>query len=265
MKIHLTIILVILFLSGLSSSCNSNPNYTDAGSTAMEKIASVEEAVSEEDFPVRKLIKEGHIEFETQNIEATREHILGAVQKYKGYVSADNEYKSPGRVSQTLTVRVPSKQFDHFLNDATQGVQHFDSKNINVQDVTEEFLDITARIKAKKELEARYLELLKLARSVSEMMEIERQLSDLRGQIESIEGRLKYLEKSVAFSTLNISFYKNIPNSAAFASKFKSGFRNGWENLVWFGIGLVNIWPFVLLFAGLIFALRRWRKKKLAQ
>jgi len=264
MKIRLSSALIILFLSGLFLACNSSPNYTDSGSMAMEKIAPVEEAAAAEDFPDRKLIKEGHIEFETQNIEATRKQIMDAVQQYKGYISADNEYKSPGRISNTLSVRVPSAQFDNFLNDATKGVQHFDSKNINVQDVTEEFLDITARIKTKKELESRYLELLKMAKSVSEMMEIERQLSDLRGQIESIEGRLKYLEKSVAFSTLNISFYKNIPNSAAFASKFKTGFRNGWENLIWFGIGLVNIWPFVLLIIGIVIAFRRWKRKKMA-
>jgi hypothetical protein len=230
----------------------------------MEKIAPVEEAVGEEEFPERKLIKEGYIEFETNNMEDTRKNILEALKKYKGYVSSDNAYKSPDRNSQTITVRVPSTQFDSFLEEATQGVKHFDNKNINVQDVTEEFLDITARVKAKKELEARYLELLKMARSVSDIMEIESELSNLRGQIESIEGRLKYLEKSVAFSTLNISFYKNIPNSEAFASKFKSGFRNGWENLVWFGIGLVNIWPFVLLIIALVIAFRRWKRKKMA-
>jgi hypothetical protein len=264
MKTRLITALAVLFLIGLFPACNSDPNYTDSGSAAMEKIAPVEEAVGEEEFPERKLIKEGYIEFETNNMEDTRKNILEALKKYKGYVSSDNAYKSPDRNSQTITVRVPSTQFDSFLEEATQGVKHFDNKNINVQDVTEEFLDITARVKAKKELEARYLELLKMARSVSDIMEIESELSNLRGQIESIEGRLKYLEKSVAFSTLNISFYKNIPNSEAFASKFKSGFRNGWENLVWFGIGLVNIWPFVLLIIALVIAFRRWKRKKMA-
>jgi len=119
---------------------------------------------------------------------STRKQILESVDKYEGYIASDEEYKYKGGISNTIVIRVPAENFDELLADATKGVSKFDSKNITVKDVTEEFLDIQARLKTKKELENRYLELLKKAKSVPEILEVERQLGQLRADIESIEG-----------------------------------------------------------------------------
>jgi hypothetical protein len=200
----------------------------------------------------RKLIKEGRFEFETENLKITRKTVFEAVDKYKGYVSSDQEYKSPGRKSNTIVIRVSANRFDPFLVDATQGVKKFELKEIKVKDVTEEFIDIGSRLQTKKELENRYIELLKQAKTVSEILEIEKQIGLLRSEIESIEGRLKYLEDQVLLSTLTMTFYESIPNETDFGQKFKNGFRNGWENFIWFLVGLTNLWPFVFIGLGLI-------------
>lgn len=210
----------------------------------------------------RKLVKEGQVEFETIDISSTRKLILQSIEKCKGYTSSDQEYKSVGRKSNTIIIRVPAKNFDQLLNDATKGVTKFDNKNIEIKDVTEEFLDIQARVKTKKELENRYLELLKKANSVTEILEVEKQIGQLRSEIESIEGRLKYLESKVSLSTLTITFYQTVPNENEFGNKFKNGFINGWDNLVWFFVFLTNIWPFILIGIGLIFGIRIWRRRK---
>lgn len=220
--------------------------------------APVEETTTVE----RKLIKEGRVEFETNNLGATRENIFTAIEKFDAYVSSDEEYTYSGRKSNTLVIRVPADSFDDLLAAATQGVDRFDSKEVNVKDVTEEFLDIQARLKTKKELEARYSELLQRANSVSEMLEIEKEMGNLRAEIESIEGRLKYLENRVGYATLRMTFYESIPKDNAFSQKFKEGFRNGGNNLIWFFVGIVNIWPFILLGIALIFGVRIYRKRK---
>ena len=209
----------------------------------------------------RKLIKEGHVEFETEEVEETRERVLKAVQKYQAYVSSDQSYTYSHRISHTLVIRVPAKDFDALLAAISQGVEHFEQKNISVKDVTAEFLDIAARLKTKKELEGRYMKLLQKANSVSEMLEIERQMAVLRGDIESIEGRLNYLENQVGLSTLHLTFYKSVSQETAFGKKFREGFQNGWDNLIWFFVGLVNIWPFLLLIPLLIWGIRRIRKR----
>lgn len=211
----------------------------------------------------RKLIKQGDVEFETDDLNATRQPILKAVAKYKGYISSDQESNSPERESNTMVVRVPADHFDNFLRDATQGVKRFDSKEIKIIDVTTEFLDVQARLKTKKELENRYLDLLKQAKNVTEMLEIEKQIGELRSDIESMEGRLKYLQNQVSYSTLTLTFYKSISYQTDFSYQIMSGFRSGWDNLVWFFVALINVWPFILLGIVLLIMFRTYRKRRL--
>jgi len=214
-----------------------------------------------------KLIKEGYIEFETDDFNATRQNVNKAIEKYNAYISSDREFHYPDRRSNTLVIRIPASQFDPFVEEITQHVEHFDRKEIKVNDVTEEFIDIQARLKTKKETEKRFLELLKKARNVSEILEVENQIEQLRAEIESLEGRLNYLKNQTIYSTLNLTFYERIPveHKNHFIEKFKKGFKNGWNNLVWFLVILVNLWPFVLLLALLIFWSKRRHQKNTAK
>ncbi len=257
----LGISLVLLFILSLTS-CEQKPESVEALGAGMseEFIASTDEQETNESLE-RKLIKEGQIEFETENLNATRKNVFNAVDKYKSYVSSDKEFKSPGRSSITVVIRVPAANFDNLLNDATHGIDKFDRKEINVKDVTEKFLDFEARLKTKKELEIRYLDLLKQATNVIEILEIEKQAGKLRSEIESIEGRLNYLQSQVSFSTLTMTFYESIPKQTEFGQKFKNGLSNGWDNLIWFFVMLTNIWPFILITVGII-GFKIYRKKK---
>ena len=269
-----TTTLLIIFLM-FSCAQSEEPSYNMAYDTSKATLneeesfdMADEESIAEqpeqqEEINIeRKLIKEGKVEFEAEDINSTRALIFESIEKYKGYASSDKEYKSTGRLSNTIIIRVPAKNFDLLLSDATKGVTKFDSKNIEVLDVTEEFLDIQARLKTKKELESRYLELLKKANNVTEMLEVEKQVGQLRSEIESVEGRLKYLESKVSFSTLTMSFYQTVPYENEFGNEFKDGFVNGWENLILFFVFLTNIWPFILLVIGLIVGIRIWRKSR---
>lgn len=256
MKLKSKIIGLLILISVIG--CNSK-NENVLYEMADEEIAT---STTQDIDLERKLIKEGRVEFETPDIAATRKSIFQAIEKFEGYASSDQEYKSAGRVSNTIVIRVPSKYFDNFLSESTKNVAKFDNKEIEVKDVTEEFFDIQARLKTKKELESRYLELLKKANSITEILEVEKQIGQLRSEIESVEGRLKYLESKVSLSTLTMTFYQKVPNETEFGLKFKNGFRNGWDNLIWFFVILTNIWPFILLGIGLVVGIRIWRRKK---
>jgi hypothetical protein len=210
----------------------------------------------------RKLIKTGEIEFESENILDTRKDIFKAIEKFKGYCSSDNEYKNSYEISNLLIIRVPTENFDNLLNEITNGVTKFDRKEIQIKDITAEFLDIEARLKTKKELENRYLEILKKANTVTEILEVEKQIGNLRSDIESIEGRLKFLNNQVSFSTLNVRIYETISEQTEFGKKFKNGFQNGWENLILFFVFLVNIWPFIIIIIGIVILIKIWRKKR---
>jgi len=254
--------LMLIFLIGLGA-CNSGSEHSTMAMPESKDLAMRQDPGSVETIE-RKLIKEGRVEFRTDDLGQTRTTIIGAVDKHQGYISSDSEYKSTGRISQTLTVRVPADSFDAFLADATKGIERFDSKNLNVRDVTEEYIDTEARLKTKKELEARYLELLKEAGNVTEVLAIEKEIGQLRSEIESIEGRLNYLKKSVAYATVDMTYYQRIPKDTAFGEKFGNGFRNGWNNLIWFFVILANIWPFILIGFVMFVGIWVYYRKKMA-
>lgn len=149
----------------------------------------------------------------------------------------------------------------------SEGVGYFERKEISARDVTEEFIDTEARLKNKKILEARYQELLKKATKVSEMLEIEQQLSEVRQEIESNEGRLKYLQSRVSMSTLKVEFYETVAGekgiTISYGTKMKNALAEGFYGISRFFLGLLYIWPLILILVVLIFVLRkRFRRKK---
>lgn len=212
----------------------------------------------------RKIIREGNLSFETKDINATRVQIGQYTMELKGYIASENAWKSEDQIQHTLELRVPAVNFDMLLSKITENAGKIDSRNIQTQDVTEEFIDVEARLKTKKELESRYLELLKKAVKVEEILSIEKEMGTLRGEIESVEGRLKYLNDKVSFSKLSVTYYQKIKSPFQFSSKFSDSLKGGWRNLMWFFIGLVNLWPFlIIIVAVVIFVLRTRRKNKI--
>ena len=201
----------------------------------------------------RKLIKEGTISFETDDSKETKKIINQVTKSLNGYLSADNEYSNDYQIHHTLTIRVPSENFDKLLVNISKSINEIDDQNITVKDVTEEYVDVQARLRAKKIVEKRYLELLSKAHSVGDVLQVENELARLREQIESTEGRLRYLKNQVSLSTLQITFYQTLDHEAdfEFLNKLMDGFGNGFKGLLWFFVGLINVWP-ILLFFGLL-------------
>ena len=257
----------LLFLVLLLTSCNKSKSSSNLGmvnmvSDSKEGISQKPNLSSDDARIERKLIKSGRIEFETKDLKKTHQFIIDEVKKYQGYIVRDRSYKSSYRISNTLKIRIPTKNFDVFLSDISKNVEKFNVKEISAVDVTEEFLDTEARLKTKKALEKRFLQILQKAKNVSEILEVERQIGNLRTEIESIEGRLKYLKNQVSFSSIDITFYKEIKKESNFLAKFKEGFKNGFDNLILFFVFLVNIWPFMIICIILIIVFNRWRKKR---
>jgi hypothetical protein len=92
-------------------------------------------------------------------------------------------------------------------------------------------------------MESRYLELLKKAKTVNEMLDIERYITEVRTDIESMEGKLKYMQDRISLSTLEVTYYEKIDVDYGFGSRFAGSLNNGWQNLLVVIVGLANIWP----------------------
>lgn len=257
-------LLTLLFLVTVYS-CQTNEKQVEiaAADAAPERSFEAEENEPSPEKPVieRKIIKEGEISFETSNSAKTKELISESVSEFNGYISNDNVFDYKDRVEHRLTIRIPADKFESLLDRISENAEKLDSKNINALDVTAEFIDVEARLKTKKELENRYIELLKQANKVEEVLAIEREIGNLRTEIESIEGRLKYLTDRVSFSTLTVVFYERTSSSFGFNSKFGQAIRNGWTNLLWFFVAMASLWPFIVI-ALVIFVLYRRQKSR---
>ena len=209
----------------------------------------------------RKLIKNGTISLETNDIKKTRKEIEKLYLDSEGYVASENHSNYGDRLQHEQEIRVPSQNFQSFIQKLEQLGPNVRNKEISTVDVTEEFIDVEARLKTKKTLEVRYIELLKLATKVDEILSIERQLGDVRAEVESMEGRLNFLQNQIAFSTIKVSYYELTGMDFGFASKFIHSVKNGWDNLLTFVIALVNVWPvFIILGAG-IFVYSKYKKR----
>jgi ABC-type multidrug transport system permease subunit len=142
-------------------------------------------------------------------------------------------------------------------------------KNIRVVDVTEQYVDIQARLKTKYELEQRFLSLIKKAKNVEEVLSVEAQLSQVRYEIESMEGKMRSLNDRIAFSTLNVSFYQVIQleqvKPPTYLSKLAVAFRSGWDNLLSIFVGLVFLWPFIIFFTIGVFLTMKWKRRHRAE
>lgn len=269
-------LVLLLSICVLFSCDNTTSAFTNEGDIAMspvfEMADDLEEMVVEKKFNAapskqveQKIIKTGNLRFETQELEKTRTRIVAAVKKAGGYIQSDNSGKNYDSHYQNLTIRVPSQQFDTVFTEIGEGVAYFDEKTVSQRDVTEEFVDIQARLKAKRALEERYLALLVKAKNVQEMLSIERELANIREEIESREGRLKYLQSQVSESTIHISFYKTTVETGvtiSYGTKILNALKGGWNGVSVFFLGLLHLWPFLILVGAGVFFIRRYVRKK---
>ncbi len=255
---------VILFIL-LICSCKSQQDQGGIapGDAAVEMVGQTEVSNDRSAaLPIRKVIKQGDITFETDNAKLTREMISKHLTEYKGYVASDNVYVQDDRVEHRITVKVPSNKFEALVDKIAESARKLDSKNINAQDVTEEFIDNESRIKTKKELENRYKELLKKANNVQEILAIEKEIGTLRTEIEALEGRLKYLNDNVDFSSLSIIFYERSATSNGFGWKVGQALNDGWTYTIGFVIGLISLWPFILIGFVILYLIMRSRRNR---
>ena len=114
--------------------------------------------------------------FETQDLDKTYSDIKQIVLQKKGMIQSDNANKSYNTITRHLTIRITTNTLQNTIDSISKHVAYFDTKSISARDVTEEFIDLEARLKAQQTLEKRYEELSAKANNVKDRLEIEREL-----------------------------------------------------------------------------------------
>ncbi|PKP27998.1 MAG: DUF4349 domain-containing protein [Bacteroidetes bacterium HGW-Bacteroidetes-22] len=212
---------------------------------------------------LRKLVKEANLSFRTNSNQETYSLLKNSLKGFDAYISEENSFNYRNRTGFDLIIRVPAERFDSLLNFIVSNVKikELDNKSTQIKDVTEEFIDFQARIKIKKESEQVLTALLLQSKNLSETLEIQKQLTDLRTDIESVEGRLKYLTDQVNFSTIRVSFYENIKYSKRFFTDFWDALKVGWQVFLHILTILAYLWVVVLIFFVIIFGSKYLKKR----
>lgn len=202
----------------------------------------------------RKIIRDGNMEIRVKDVEEGKNKVDTLVKRYKAYYSNESKNNTDYARGYTLTIRVPAASFDDFLMAIETGAGEVVYKNISSRDVTEEFIDIETRLANKRAYIQRYTELLKKAASVKDILEIQDKLRIIEEEVESAQGRLKYLNNQVDYSTLTLQITKkndyNIysnSNQGTFFDRLKISLVKGWFGLVSFVLLMIRIWPFWII------------------
>lgn len=210
----------------------------------------------------RKIIKNAFLSFESDKPEENVRTISQLVSKNQGYIISNNQSKIDNVNEFRINFKVPFQRFDAVLLEIEKKGGVLISKSVSSDDVTEEFIDNESQVKAQKELELRYLQLVKQAKTIKDMLEIEAKLSEVRGNIERIEGRQRFLQNNTQFSQFEITILdKESKLSNNYFTKLKNSFTEGWDNVFSIILWLIEILPFILVAIGVYFLIK---KKKIS-
>jgi hypothetical protein len=209
----------------------------------------------------RKLIRDAWLTLLVQDVPKVAQQVRQVAEEFNGYVAESSQTRRPdGSWSAILTLRVPSENYHKALS-RLQQLGQVDDLREQVQDVTEEFVDLEARLRNLKRSEQHLLELLKRTGKVGELLQVERELSLRRLEIERLEGRLRYLSHQVDFSTIRVTLNefrpRPVPGTAFSVPKvFADAFRA--VVLILRGALVVAVWVLVFGIIWLPLSLIAW-------
>ncbi len=237
---------------GLAYDASSNVAVGESGGTQID----------------RKIVKNGYMILEVNDIAAAITGVAAMADDLNGYVVSSNKSGDKDATYGQIIIRVPSGSFDIAFDRLRHLAVNVPNESTTSQDVTEEYTDLQAQLRNYEATEAQYLELLKKADKVEDMLAVQRELSNVRGQIEQVKGRIQYIERTsdMALITVDLQKVKPIGGTAwSILETLKSAARG----LVSFGKVLADIVIWLVIFSPVwiiilvvVLYFTRWRKGK---
>lgn len=215
----------------------------------------------------KKIIKNGEMTVQVGDIKKAQNQVNVIVKKNNAYIQTERFRNSDTEENLEFIIRVPNKNFDDLIDSFSNGIGSVLSKNISSDDVTEEYTDVAIKLANKKIYLEKHREMLKNAATTKDILEIQENIRELEDEIDVSEGRLRFIDDKVNYSTLNLSLYKEKIRSSAtskigFGSRFGDSVTEGWNSFVSFILGLISFWPFLLLVPLIVFVWRKWKNRR---
>ena len=303
----ITAIVVLILLTGCGASAPANYAMEESfvssapmmDSMEMEKSFAAEPMMESETRSVagssvdagqqeRLVIKNADLGITVDDPEAKIAAIASLANSLGGHVVTSNIYQSYSNSGVevpegNITIRVPSESLDIALEKIKTDVAEVDSENISGEDVTDQYVDLQSRLKAKKAAEEKMLEIMEQARNTEDVLAVYSQLQILQSDIEVLTGQINYYERSAAMSSISVRVVATEKSKAIKIGGWKLGetASNAVQNLIDYLQGftqfLINFiifilpvlltlfLPFYLVFIGIRAIVRKHRAKKAAK
>jgi hypothetical protein len=219
----------------------------------------------------KKIIKVASINAEVKDYKSYYGSLREKVKSVGGYIAQEEQNQSDYKIENSLVIKVPVDQFDNALVQLTANTERINEKKITSSDVTTEVIDTKSRMEAKRQVRLRYLDLLKQAKNMEEILHVQNEINGVQEQIESAAGRIEYLGHASTFSTINITYYQVLNVSAknvdkpTFGTEVANAFSVGWFWIKSLFVGIVTLWPLLFLIAGAVIMYRRTKVHKVKQ
>jgi uncharacterized protein DUF4349 len=257
-----------------SKAASPVPLGTMGASTVSEREASAPSPAPDQwsratfDGASRLIVRTGQAGIEVDSLEPSMAELRHIVQRIGGFVADASVQSGRNQLrSATLQLKVPASRFD----DLTQGLEplgRLQFVNVSAEDVSEEFVDLTARVANGRRLEDRLVELLRTRTGkLQDVLSVERELARVREEIERMEGRMRFLKTSAQLSTLSVNLYEPAPIVASHPGRSVIGeaFKTAWRNFVGVLAGAIASLGFVVpvgVFGwGALVLAKRYRRK----
>jgi hypothetical protein len=221
----------------------------------------------------RLIIRTGQLSVVSKDVRKSVDEVSSFATSIGGFVVSSQVTGAVDNLSATLQIRVPVEKFQDSIDKAEKSGIRVTSKSMTGDDVTEDFVDTQARIKNLQASEAQFAEIMKNAQKITDVLEVQRQLERVRGEIEVAQGHAQYLEKSAKLSSITVYFATDesqLPvvdpvSSWSPLNIIKSAFRVLISVVQ--GLGTLLIWlvifiPVWLLIAIVVYVIKRMLKRR---
>lgn len=251
------------------------------GAQTVVRDVSLQQADASQAQPVpveRKIIRDATLTLEVEEPVKAAERVTSIADAHGGFVvSSESRHESGARGGKTyevftVQIRVPAAQFDAALKDIRATAGEVMAEKVSGKDVTEEYIDLEARLRTQRALEAQLLDIMKSAREVSDAISVQKELTNVRTEIERVEGRRRFLENQSSLSTISVTLQPPAPlvGTTGFFHSIGEAFGKGVDIaasiilfLIWAAIALIPVLLFLVLPAFFIlrFILRRLSRR----
>lgn len=223
-------------------------------------------STSNEDWD-KKIIKTADLELQLDDYKKFNTSFHASLKQFGAYIANEKQQETDSKLENSVTIKVPVAQFDDFVNSISGDGIKIVQKNISGADVTGEFIDTKARLQAKLAVREKYLQLLKEAKNMKDIIATQNEINEIQENIEAANGRMNYLQHSAAYSTITINYYQFLNGSTdeeqpGFYTKLSDAFSTGAAFVSGLFLFLISIWPFILAVVIFWVYVKRFKIKK---